>query len=365
VADPPPVHSGPMVPGTTATALWAVLLGAGPGTTPEPFALQWDAQPGCPDAATVRAHVEDLLERPLSAPTGDGMHVRTHAIRAEGGWSIDVIVRTGGIERARRLPASATCEEAARAAALVIAIAIDPNLGPSGVADSPPEDSAADLEGPTEAAVPEPQPVPERDPLPPAELVADDPEPPVTEVVGAQDPTTTSRLDRPPVRGLVGLGPLVGWNDWPNVGAGLTVFVGITRGRLRALIDASYWGARTVEVDRAAVVFRAWTLGALAGPVFALPRNFEVGPLLGVEGGQTIVRSRGLGVAEDPADPWVAARIRVHVGWTPLRWLSIGIGAEPFVPLRRSRYTVAGAGTVHQAGVVGIRGLLAIEARFP
>jgi hypothetical protein len=157
----------------------------------------------------------------------------------------------------------------------------------------------------------------------------------------------------------------VGFGSLPGVGPGFGFDIGTFARRFRVAVDARYWTARTQDVLDASVVFRMWSLGALAGPRFELPRNFELAPLAGVEAGQVITRGRSLDAADDPSDPWVAARLRLQAAWQPIRWLAPTLGFEMTVPLRRTRFSVEGAGVVHQATSVGVRGVLGLEARFP
>jgi hypothetical protein len=176
---------------------------------------------------------------------------------------------------------------------------------------------------------------------------------------------------------------LVGLGGLPNVGAGFGLSAGIFSARtnklvgFRVAVDGRYWLARTVGVANADVIFRQWTVGALAGPTFRLPLNFEVAPMAGFEGGQVIVRDRGLpasGPEVPPAggpdlwavsDPWAAARLRLQAAWAPIRWVAPWLGVEMMVPMRRARFLVDGAGEVHQAAPLGVRGVLGLEARFP
>ncbi len=98
---------------------WAVL--AGP---PEPgLSVQWDAPAGCPDGAVVRARVVRLVGE--EAARKARLTARA-AVRAEGGrWALELEL-AGETGAGKRSLSAGRCEELAGAAALVIAIAVDP-----------------------------------------------------------------------------------------------------------------------------------------------------------------------------------------------------------------------------------------------
>jgi len=122
--------------------------------------LDWSAPPGCGDAASVVAQVEQLTQQPLSAVEDADFSV--HIEPGPGGqWRL--LLRTSprpsGPETVRELQ-GASCEEAKDAAAISIAMAI--NLRPD------PEPQPAP-QAPTDLPQSEPQPPPSAAPAEPQE----------------------------------------------------------------------------------------------------------------------------------------------------------------------------------------------------
>lgn len=86
-----------------------------------PLTLDWNAPAECPDAAWVEAAVLRLLPTPPTEP------LRVHAsVRPDpaGGWQVDL--RLEGAARGTRRLRAASCESVARASALIVALALDP-----------------------------------------------------------------------------------------------------------------------------------------------------------------------------------------------------------------------------------------------
>ena len=118
---------------------WAVL--AGP---PEPgLSVQWDAPAGCPDGAAVRARVVRLVGE--EAARKARLTARA-AVRAEGGrWALELEL-AGETGAGRRSLSAGRCEELAGAAALVIAIAVDPRAVLAGAEVGGPRSEAPGVE---------------------------------------------------------------------------------------------------------------------------------------------------------------------------------------------------------------------------
>jgi hypothetical protein len=98
--------------------------------------LEWSAPPACPTRADVLQTIDSLLGRPandvLEAPLG----VRARVDAIERIWTVELWWRASGVEQTRRLQAT-SCAELARAAALVVAFAIDPGGEALGTTETP------------------------------------------------------------------------------------------------------------------------------------------------------------------------------------------------------------------------------------
>ena len=85
-----------------------------------PLTLDWTAPAGCPDAAWVEASVLRLLSTPPTEP----LRVRAVVRPEAAGWQVDL--RLEGAARGTRHLRAASCESVARASALIVALALDP-----------------------------------------------------------------------------------------------------------------------------------------------------------------------------------------------------------------------------------------------
>ncbi|MCA9691458.1 MAG: hypothetical protein KC636_17775, partial [Myxococcales bacterium] len=126
--------------------LCAWLLGvwgppAAPTSTPvaaPTWTLAWSAPAECPDAARVRDEVTRMLGGAVDL--GDrSLHAEAAVTAVDAGWRLDLRLTGSHAEGARAIE-SASCEELADAAALVIAIAIDPERMMTAASATPPPD---------------------------------------------------------------------------------------------------------------------------------------------------------------------------------------------------------------------------------
>lgn len=145
------------------------LLGATARAQPEPAAwsLSWTAPPECPSAVIVRRDVERLLAR----RPDDGVTVTATVTERGSTFTLDITI-DGTAQGERRLTAS-DCASVARAAALITAMAIDPEAVARATAPEP--EPAPPPPPPAPPPSPAPTPAPERSPAKPPESP---PEPP-------------------------------------------------------------------------------------------------------------------------------------------------------------------------------------------
>jgi hypothetical protein len=325
---------------------FALVLALAPGPEPtpasapaDPFALHWDAPAQCPDEAAVRAAIERHLGGPLASPRGDGLRVDALAReRDDERWDVELVVETAEGRSERTIRDAPDCATATETSALVIAIAIDPDVALRDPATVP---TPAEPETPTVAT---PTPVVTREPPP-----SPPPGPPPLRwraAVGARADVTVGAH--------------------PRVGFGGTVFVDVLAGtRARFGLGASISGGPTLAVDDASVRMLRWTIEARGCPVFGVRRWLEIVPCVGIQAGQTRVDTRGLVDERDPRDPWLAPTLQVATVFVPLPALGIWVGAHGLVPVFRRAYEVVGRGVVHRTAPVAGGALVGIEARFP
>ena len=281
-----------------------------------PLSLRWSAPAGCPTGEAVLASVERLrphaFQRPPTRPLAAEVIVTPEGAR----WSLTLALHAAEETGARSLTAD-TCAEAADAAAVVLALAIDPT-----------------------ARRPPPAPEP-----PPA----------------APPPT---RDDRPRVgggvHGALDLGslPAPAW----GVGAG----VGFARSWLRLELGATWFPAQRA-VGAAGT---ASDVGLVTGELRAcamLLRGAAVGAGLcaGVAGGAMYARGVGFDRNEADVTPWwtalAGATLRVSLRREVAAWARLDLGAS----LGDARFLAAdGAELHHPARLVG-RGGVGVELSGP
>lgn len=313
--------------------------------TSGPAPVQWTAPHGCPDEAYVQDRIASHLQ---GAPVDPSPAVARATVSGpdDGQWSLSLSI---GDEQPRELTAS-TCEALADAAALMIAISLQP------------------------AATTEPLVVPE-----PAQAAVDPVVPTSTPGSGPgnETPSRTSvrTSDRPrsaaafgPPSAILGVAVSVEGVGLPAVGAGLGGRVGAQWGPLRMALQGGHFFRRERDVtDGLAAAYRLSTGGLELGGVLALgraPAGFELYGVGQIEVGVL----RGDGVGAEPSlvqrHLWVAPGAGVGAMWTPRGFVAIGLRADLLFPLRRQEFVISelSAGTT---GQVDARGALVVEFRLP
>jgi len=145
----PPTRAASARSACLAAALFSFLL-AGRARAAEPeLALTWQAPAGCPAAADVEAQFARLIGGPSRLPSGK--HIDATAVvrtQAADKWTLDLSTTLDGAP-GRRALAGDSCASVSSAAALILALTIDPAaaeralLAPSAPAPEKPPPSPA------------------------------------------------------------------------------------------------------------------------------------------------------------------------------------------------------------------------------
>jgi hypothetical protein len=304
-------------------------IGAAAGA---PFELRWDAPATCPDATAVRAAVERRLGRAIAGELGADLVIDVHASTQEGGrWRVELGMHGPDGDARRELSDASDCAAAVEAAALVIAIAIDPELA-GVVPDAPPPTEEATGEVGSEQGG-TPTTTSERD------AATEDDRATTTSPSRAGDRTSPSATRRP-TRAAIGATAAASIGELPVVGGHGRLFAAVLRPRVRIELGGSFGGAPPMHpVIGTTVGMWRWTIDARACAVIAPRRWLEILPCAGIEGGQTIVRSQGL-TKNGTNDPWLALFAAPTIAFVPVRWLAIRVGPELRVPLLPREYTI-------------------------
>jgi len=310
--------------------------------------IDWQAPAGCPDAAAVRGRVVMMIGEEAVA----GAQVQaTASVRTEAGrWMLELELRGAGGQDRRTL-VDRECGAVAEAAALVIAVAIDPLARAPVLEDSP------------EIVVP----------APPTVVVV-----PVVELPRpAEVPTRPVPRDSPPAARPVSrrrtmlnlrLGVGLGFaRILPRPHAALELALGV-EGRLwrvelggvfvppvrgTAASDPTIGGSFRLgagEVRGCAVP------GLKRAPVyFPLCAGVQVGAMHGSGEGT------GLAVAYDVRALWLATRVGGAVRWRLGARVGLLFGVDAIVPVIRPSFITAGEVPVHEAARVGGQASLGFE----
>ncbi|MFZ6178984.1 hypothetical protein [Nannocystis pusilla] len=383
------------------TTCAALLLGPGPGQGAVMPEVRWEAPPGCPDEASVKAQIAALLAR-APARTGQAPQVNLRVEALPGGrWRLEATI-TSREGQGRRSLEGDRCEALAEAAALLTAIAAAPELqqaGPSGplpeeapaqpVQEAPggpaanqrapggpagqevPRGPAAGQEGPgIQGSEPAPGPAegPEVGWAPGAggEL---EPELPgaVTEREISSGASAPNRPRSPP-RATLGLGAGVGAGALPGVSALLRAAVGLRGRHWSVALTQSFWLPRDLPAaGDPDVGGRMWLAATGVQGCGIVGKGRVEAPLCaGVAAG--VLRGRGIGdlaASYRATSAWAAATVgpSLHVRVAPK--VALTLGAELLVMLTRVRFEVAQAGEVCCSAPVGATGTLGVEVRLP
>ncbi|MBZ5711545.1 hypothetical protein [Nannocystis pusilla] len=325
-----------------------------------PPAIEWRAPEGCP----TRADVLDALAALTRPPDLEGVRVRGVVRRVGGRYELRLDIHTRRLTQ-RRVERADACDSLDGAAALIIAIAIDPlefagSLAPAPPAPEPESEPAppvpappVDVPGPPPELV-EPEPVPGPAPDEPAKADPDRPWPPTPAPVAR--PRHTSVFVR--VDGGIDAGAT------QTVAGDVGGALGVLHRRLRIEAVGLYMPPRplTFRGDRVGVVAR-WALG-VRGCVRFVRSVLEIPLCLGLEGGQFL--AVGDGITVDPRSarpPWFAILLGLGLVWSPHPRVGLGLRSEFVVAPLRAPFTVSDQ-LVHITQPVGVRVGGGLEIRF-
>lgn len=315
--------------------LLALHLLAGPDE--DAVALRWDAPPGCPGPDEVR----DRLARFVTTGAAGPRAVVDARVRTEGvGFVLELEVRIDAGVLHRRIEA-ARCDVLASAAALVMAVMLDP----AALAES------------VEAAPPEPPP-----PVP--AVVAPVRLPPPRETIPAASEPPPSPRPRTRVDVALGLRAGGGWGALPR---GAATFAGLLALRIASarveLVGIGVLPQERRTAHDAGVRLEPWAVG-LRGCWAPQLGPIELPLCGGVEAGQ--IRARGLGLAQPRAIavPWLAWPFGVSVVWAPHRRFAIVAGVEGWVSTTRPRFVIPDLGALYTLPRAGVRALAGFEVRL-
>lgn len=303
------------------------------------LSFEWRAPPGCPEAGGVLVRIESLLAK--SPEPAERVQARATITKPETGDTYELSIETAQAAGTfHRLVQATSCEEAGDAAALIIALAVDPNLANPAAgepADAPLADPAAKPSPETNGA----------GPVTPAATV--EPETVVARDVAPERRPVKSDLSWHASASAVGD---AGTLPRPAAGVQLAAGLRVRPIRLELLGTALPDARETVAADRGGDI-----------DLLALGLRGCYGAERGALGGEACVgleagRLQGTGVNASWTDtqnmPWVAGRAGVLGFYRAGPRAALRLGLEALLPATRPEFVLENVGPVHRPGrVVG------------
>lgn len=319
-------------------ALLVSVLGLAPAG--DEVELEWNAPPECPRAEQVRAELEAM------SPPGARGSASARVHREADGFRLELTVGTEQGRTTRELRADA-CDALGTAAAVIVAVALDPVAAEARravppaptVVEPPPRAASVGLAAASGSSSTPREPEPAR------------PEPP------------RSSSPREVIVGAVG-GLGVGVLPSPHPWAGARV--GLRWRWLETQVGATHHLAqpadRPLRGGGADISLTAVHLSA--GPTLRR-RRASVHLLGGLEGGVMLAAGRDLAWTRTAASPWLALVAQPGVAWVPSPWVAFRATVTLGGALARPRFRTEEGTIIHRSPPLSARIGLGLEIRIP
>jgi hypothetical protein len=324
--------------GLRRVLLWvAAVLCVATSARAERVALRWIAPEVCPDDGEMRRDVEQLLGRPLEWASSEQLTVRGEVARSGATWIVHLELAAPEGTRTRELTGQ-SCAEVSAAAALVIALAVDPAVETGTTEPAPPR------------AAPE------------ATTHADTSEPPAP-----ARPSRPHRTRKPKPAGpawTVGASGSIDARSLPAPAPGVEVKGAARWPSLRMELGLAYYPGQRRELRSGAGGEFDLTFVSLRGcPQIRVGR---IESALCLESDLGVLAGSGVGVrdAADGSSPWWTLGGGLHVGWWVTPALLLTTGGDVLGILSRDEFVLARVGLVYRPPAVTARWTLGAEVRL-
>ncbi len=311
---------------------------AGSSTPTARVDLEWHAPPGCPDRVRILRAIERLVAEGKS----------THFVRARvwveqlSSHRFQVRIQMPGSGAAERVIQGQACEALSQAAALIIALAIDP-----------------------EAAAMSPQPAPPP-PTPPAEPAAPKPKAPKAAIVRSERRPTKPPAQTEPdgVETFLTTGIAGERAFMPRVAAGVALGAGLQIAWLRPSLNLSFFPQSSRQVGTVGAEFR---LAALEARLCAVPFDFQLGvqACVGLRGHRLWAKGIDVPNAEQHATTIMAGIVGAELRFPQHSLLAAQLGANAVLPFSRPSFEIENlAEPIFRPNAIGMRGTLSLVLSF-
>ncbi|WP_437784388.1 hypothetical protein [Sorangium sp. So ce1097] len=332
--------------------------------------LDWAAPDACADGGRVLAEIEQRLGRPAAAQGGPRLGARAEVSQnARGSWDLRLTTTLGEATSSRDLHGE-TCAELASAAALIIALALDPEAAaraPMGAAPGagPGADAGAGALPDAGPGAPDGAAAPDARAAgaPPA---ASSPPPPDAGRPAAPAGVGAPREARLALRGALRAFGVLDASALPAVAPGAGLAAGALLGAVRAEVSGAYFGAQKALVPATPMGGDVWLAsGALRLCYASRHKDLEIGPCAGLEAG--VMSATGFGVTSPGSNRalWLAPQLGALATYALSDKLRVPLAVEVLFPVVRDEFVLVGIGSVHRIPAVTVRAALGVELRLP
>ncbi|HEY3235969.1 MAG TPA: hypothetical protein VGJ84_14730 [Polyangiaceae bacterium] len=322
--------------------------------------LKWEAPAGCPQSSFVLSEIERLIGESPSKVLSKPMRVQARLEEEESGWMLKLEVRDRGEPSSREIRTN-TCEEAARAAALILAIAIDPEKIPEPLRS----------EAVARFALVEPLPA-SKPPTPEAQTTSEPPPPQTQPSPHRRADSAAEKISESPKPNFaMGLQAAIDVGSLPKTAPGIELAGAVGWARIHLKLVASYFPPQRAESTALTNASGDVSLatGAFFGCYSLRVESPELAACAGAESGALWGRGSGAGI--DPASdavPWLAVDAALVLGIPINKAFAVSLEARAVAPIGRAnvivRRTDGGKDRLHRPAVVEARGALGLELRF-
>ncbi len=289
--------------------------------SPNPWTLSWEAPASCPAPADVEGEIRRLLRTTKSNPNREPLEASARITQDPGGFELELTTQEHGHYRVRRLGAP-DCAELATASALIVALAIDPDLSnPPQAAAPPPADRL-------------PEPIPQPEPVQPSPA-------PRHQIVPWPEEPRRATAREIPLTWRLGAGAVVGHGILPHTAFGPSLSALLYWDFLRLQIGFSRLST-TFDVPDSD--YQAWFVlsRATAQVCWSLYRqSVLVGPCLGNELGQLRGTGKLIAISHTQRSFWVASSLGVFAQAQLGGGVDGALLGELLHPWRRDQFELA------------------------
>lgn len=351
-------RSALFVTGLTCLALlsWPSRARCDDPKVPTSLELDWEAPDGCSARDATLSNVERLLGTPID-PSAAPLRARAKVnLRPGGGWRLRLVFAAAGGERTRELDAR-TCDELSQAAAVILALALNPSLGGDFAAPGVDESMAPSAGASTDSA---------RTPPMVADAAPSDIPPQASSSAATARGHGPSEVASASWHWTFGAGSVLALGAIPSPAFGVAIHVAVAHGRIRLELAGLNLVERFAHIDErdTAGGYIGLREGTLSGCyLLSQGRVFAAGGCAQIEVGTVYGHGQGLDHLASGGRLWLSTGLSGVFSFEVASPLFLVVEPAIGVPWGRPEFEAAGA-SVYQPWFVTGSLRSTIEVRF-